>query len=124
MEDRGDELDLLLVALAQLLGAPVGVVGDAEPGEPVQRLAAGRRRRLAVQRGEVDELVQDRHPRVQAALLGQVAPGPARQLVRQRAVPANLARVGLEDAEADAHRRRLARPVGAEEAEDPAARAR
>ncbi len=30
MEDGRDELDLLLVALAQLLGPPFGVVGDAE----------------------------------------------------------------------------------------------
>ena len=45
MQDRGDELDLLLVALATLLGAPVRVVGDAEAGQPVRGLAPGAGRR-------------------------------------------------------------------------------
>jgi hypothetical protein len=42
VEDRRDELDLLLVALGELLGAPVGVFGDAEALEPlaVSRSAA------------------------------------------------------------------------------------
>ena len=53
-----------------------------------------RSRVIAVQRPVVDELVEDRHPRVQPALLGQVAPRAARQLVGGPAVPADLAGVG------------------------------
>ena len=42
VEDGRDELDLLLVALRELLGPPVGVLGDAEAGQPGQRLALAR----------------------------------------------------------------------------------
>ena len=120
VEDRGDELDLLLVALRELLGSPVRVFGDAEADQPAHGLAAGAIARCAVQLGEVDELVEDRQPRVEPALLGQVAPRAAGQLVAGRAVPAHLAGVGLEDAEADPHGGGLAGAVGAEEAEDRA----
>ena len=77
VQDGGDELDLLLVALRQLLGAAVGVVRGAEAAQPVQRAAPGAVGRDAVQAGEEQELLEDPHPRVQAALLGQVAPGPS-----------------------------------------------
>ena len=123
VEDRGDELDLLLVALRQLLGAPVRRIRGCGSG-PASACASlrARSRRRAVQRGEVDELVEDRHPRIQPALLGEVAPRPAGQLGAGRAVPADLAGVRLEDAETDPHRGRLAGAVGAEEAEDRPAR--
>jgi hypothetical protein len=74
----------------------------------------------AVQAREVDDLVADAHLRVQAALLGHVAEAPAHRGVDRPALPAHLAAVGLEDAEHDPHRGRLARPVGADEAEEPA----
>ena len=45
VEDRRDELDLLLVALRQLLDLALAVVGDAEPLEPVVDLGPARRRR-------------------------------------------------------------------------------
>ena len=99
----------------------VGVLGDPEALQPAERVAARSRRLHAVQRAEVDELVEDGHPRVQAALLGQVAPRPARHLADRPAVPADRPVVGDHDPEADPHRRRLARAVGAEEAEDLAA---
>ena len=44
VEDRRDQLDLLLVALRQLLGPALGEVRDAEPGEPVERASRARRR--------------------------------------------------------------------------------
>ena len=75
VQDRGDELDLLLVALGQLLGpAPREVLGPepraATPAPRASRDVRGH----ALQPGEEHELLQDPHPRVQAALLGQVAP--------------------------------------------------
>ena len=121
VEDRRDELDLLLVALRQLLGAARRVLGDAEAIQPAERVPARPRRLHAVQRAEVDELVEDVHPRVEPALLGQVAPRAARHLADRPAVPADRTVVGDDDPEADPHRRRLARAVGAEEAEDLAA---
>ncbi len=59
VQDRGDELDLLLIALAELLGAPVGQIRDAEPLEPGEGVRPRLPGPLAVQRGEVDELVDD-----------------------------------------------------------------
>ena len=96
-------------------------VGDPEATQPGDRLTPGAVRRLAIERAEVDELVEDAHPRVEAALLGQVAPRPARQVGGRSALPADLARIRPDDAEADPHGRGLARPVRAEEAEDLAA---
>ena len=117
MEDRGDELDLLLVALAELLGPPVGVVGDPEAGQPVARPTGGLGARQAVERADEDELVEHLHARVQPAFLGQVAPGPARHRPRGHAVPGRRALVGVDDVEDDPHRRRLPCAVGPEEAE-------
>ena len=122
MQDRGDELDLLLVALGELLGTPVGHLGDAEPLQPAERRLARLVRWLAVERGEVDELVEHAHPRIEPALLGQIPPGAPRDLGHGLAVPADLAVVGVEDAEADPHRGGLAGAVRAEEPEDLAAR--
>ena len=125
MEDRRDELDLLLVALAELLGAAVREVRDrGTVSSQCRAWAPGPVTRQAIERGEVDQLLEDRHPRVQATLLREVAPRATRQLGRRGAVPADLALVGVQDAQADAHRRGLARAVGAEEAEDPARAAR
>ena len=42
VEDGRDELDLLLVALAELLGAAIGVIGDAEARQPVAGLGRAR----------------------------------------------------------------------------------
>src|SRR4029079_1618100 len=65
---------------------------------------------------------EDDHPRVEAALLGEVAPGDPRQGSTVGAVPADLAAVRGKDAEGDPHRRRLAGAVRAEEPEDLAGR--
>jgi len=87
VEHGRQELDLLLVALRQLLGPAVGELGNPESGEPGSRLASGDVTGHAVQAREVDQLVQDAHPRVEAALLGQVAPRAARQPIVVGAVP-------------------------------------
>ena len=74
--------------------------------------------RQAVQRGEVGELVAHAHLRVEAALLRHVAEAGARLEVDRPAAPADLAAVGLEHAEDDPHRRRLAGAVRPHEAEE------
>ena len=118
VEHGGDELDLLLVALGQLLGAALREVFGAEPAQPAERVAPGPVRRDALEAREEHELVQHLHPRVEPALLGEIAPGRARQQLALGAPPRDPAGVGLEDAERDPHRRRLAGPVRAEEPED------
>ena len=123
--DEGDaELDPLLVAERERLHAVAGPLGQAEALDP----GVGRRVRVAggepVEPREVDELVADAHLRVQAALLRHVAEAAARRGVDRAALPEDLARVGLEDAEDDPHRGRLARAVRPHEAEHPARRRR
>jgi hypothetical protein len=121
VEDRPDELDLLLVALAQLLGPAIGMVANPEAGEPVAsplgRLAA----RDAMEGSDEHELVEDLHPRIQAALLGEVAPRAARRVGGRPPSPGHRACIRMDDVENDPHRRRLAGAVRAEEAEHLAA---
>ena len=74
----------------------------------------------AVQRREEAELLADLHLRVEAALLGEVAPGAARQRGVLGAHPGDAAGIGAEDVEHDPHRGRLAGAVRAEQPEDPA----
>ena len=95
MEHRRDELDLLLVALGQLLGPPAReVLGRGTARSHGRRLAPRDVRRHALEAREEDELVQDPHPRVQPALLRQVAPRRARQQVGVGAAPGDPALVG------------------------------
>ncbi len=118
VHERDAELDPLLVAERERLDAVARALGQPEPLEPALR---GRRclgARQAVQRGEVGELVEHAHLRVQAALLRHVAEAGARVEVDRPAAPADLAAVGLEHAEDDAHRRGLAGAVRTHEAEE------
>ena len=117
VEDRRDELDLLLIALGQLLRPAIAELRDAQAGQPVERLTARSIRWQAVQRGEVGELVDHRHPRVKAALLGQVTPRRAGQLAAVGPVPGHGPVVCVEDAEDDPHRRRLAGAIRTDKTE-------
>ena len=117
VEDARDELDLLLVALAELVGAPVRVLTDPEPRQPVPcpsgRLGAGE----ALQRAEEHQLVEDAHTGVEPAVLRQISPGGSGDRRSGLAVPGHGALVGVEDVEDDAHRRGLPRAVRSQEAE-------
>ena len=121
MDDGRDELDLLLVALAQLIGPAAGRRRDAQPLQPLVGRVDGVVALDAVQAGEEDELVEHGHLRIQAALLRQVTPGAARELGRRSPVPGGRALVRPEEIQDDPDRGRLARAVRAEEAEDRAA---
>ena len=118
VHDRGEELDLLLVALGQLLGAPVGEVGNVEPGKPGAAFVGSHVRRDPLQAREEDQLIEHGHLGVEATLLRQVAPRLSRQLAMVRAVQADRAGIGAQDAKRDAHRGGLAGAVRAEESED------
>ena len=122
MQDRRDQLDLLLVALRELIRSSLAELRDTEAVEPVKGLATRAVRCHAVERGEVDELIDHEHPRVEPAFLGEIAPGRARQASTVDAIPRHRPGIGREHAEDDPHRRGLARPVRAEEAEHLAAR--
>ena len=87
VQDRRDDLDLLLVALRELLGPALLVLRDPEAGQPMAGSFGRDPARDAVQRREEHELLEHLHPRVEAALLGQVAPGSAGQLGRESCRP-------------------------------------
>ena len=122
VHERDAELDALLVAERERLHLVAGALGEPEPLDPGVRRRVGVAGREPVQPREVHELVADAHLRVQAALLRHVAEAAARRGVDRPALPEDLARVGLQDAEDDPHRGRLPRPVRADEAEHPARR--
>ncbi|GMA24854.1 hypothetical protein GCM10025864_26130 [Luteimicrobium album] len=116
--ERRGELDALLVAQRQLLHLVRAAVRDAQDLRPALHRVPGLGRRLAVQAGQVDELLVDAHARVQAALLRHVADPAPHLEVDGLPVPPHLTRVGSEDAQGDPHGRRLAGAVGTDEPED------
>ena len=68
--------------------------------------------------GEEDELLEDIHLGVEAALFRQIPPRAPGHLRVERAVPGNRAGVRPQDVQNDPHRRRLAGAICAKEAED------
>ena len=120
VEHRGDELHFLLHPLRQrlhLLGRPFA---EAEPLQPFLGAGAGQGSPDAADLAEEDELVEDLHLLVDAALLGQVADPAAAVEVGWAAEELHGAAVGQQDAHHHADRGRLARAVGAQQAVDRA----
>ncbi len=70
VKERGNELDLLLHALGELFGLLGDGLGDLHALAPDVGALRGCRRVEAVELAEEDELVDDLHLLVQAALLG------------------------------------------------------
>src|ERR1700733_6715225 len=70
VEERCDELDLLLHALGQLFGLLMDGFGDEQGVAPAARPLGRFRRAEAVELAEEDELVEHVHLLVEAALLG------------------------------------------------------
>ena len=118
VHERGSELHSLLVAERERVELVVDAVTEAEPLEPSGGGRHRRRLRCAAQTGEVGELLDDLHPRIQAALLRQVAEPLAHIAVDRSAVPADGAGVGLGDPEDAPQRGGLAGAVRAEKPED------
>jgi hypothetical protein len=118
VDQRRSQLNALLVAVGEVLEPRPRPV--AQPEALQQRLGTppGVPGREPVVPAEVDQLVDDAHPRVEAALLGHVPEPQACLGVNSGAAPAHLAGVWRGEAEDAAHRRGLAGPVGAEEAHE------
>ncbi len=117
-EDEGRrKLDALLVAEAERLQLVVAPLAEAEALQPAPGGCHGVRVRHAVEFTQVAQLLGQAHLGVEAACLGHVADPPATVERDGRPVDPDLARVGREDPEHDAHRRRLARAVAADEPE-------
>ena len=118
MDERGGELDALLVAERQVLDAIVRPLRDAQDldrlGGPTRSVGP----RQPVEPRQVHQLLQHLHLRIQAALLRHVPEPPSRLRIDRAPVPSDLAGVGLQHAERDAHRGRLARAVRPDEPDD------
>ena len=71
-----------------------------------------------VQAAQVLDLLADEHARVQPTLLGHVAKAAALSLAHGRPVPPDRPGIEVGETEDGPHRRRLARTVGPEEADD------
>ena len=121
VDQRQGELHPLLVAARQILHVVAGTVGEVDALHP----AVGRRTRCRLvepaEPGVVDEVVAHPHPRVHAALGRHVAEAPPVGGRDRRSVPGDRAAVERQQLHDRSHRRRLARPVRAQEADELAA---
>ena len=116
-DERGCQLDALLVAEAEGLQLVVTTLLQAEALQPAHGGCPRVRVGHAVELTEIAQLLGHAHLRVEAALLGHVA-DPASGLERQRA-PAerDLAGIGRQHAEHDPHGGGLAGAVPPDEPE-------
>ncbi len=117
VQQSGDDLGLLLHALAELLHllAPVLIEVHAfEPGDqPALRFTVAE----ALERGEEDQHLLERDVLVEAAVLGQITDAVLGDLGGIRAQYLHASGIGLEDVEHHADGGGLAGAVGTEEAE-------
>src|ERR1041384_1323189 len=123
VQQRADELDLLLHPLGEILHPLHGPVGDAEALQPLPGLLPRRAPRDALRFSEEGEMIAHPHLLVEAALLGEVA--DARREVAARRLAAeerDPALVGRQNVEHHPDGGALAGAVGSEQAEDAACR--
>ena len=92
VQQRRRELGALLVSVGELLDFRRGAVGEAEPLEPSRRCRTCRAVGEPVQRAEVRELIAERHPRVEPALLRHIAKAQACGDSNRPPVPQQLPR--------------------------------
>ena len=116
VEQRGDDLDPLLVAEAELLDPVAGAVGEAEPLEARGADDAPARPSSPDELAEVDQLVEDLLLGVEAALLGHVAEAAPVGGGDRAPLPEHLTTGEPEQAHDHPHRRGLAGAVATDEA--------
>ena len=119
VDERGCQLDALLVPQRQGLHAIVRITDDLEELEELRGARARHALGRAAQACQVHQLLAHAHLRIEPAFLGHVAEAPSGDGVDGPSSPFDLAGVGVEHPERDAHRRRLARPVAPDEPHDP-----
>ena len=118
-EGRRD-LRTLLVAQRQRLDVVIEALAESELLEQGATAGRGLRLRVAVQSGEVDDLLEHLHLGVQAALLRHVAEATPLRRGDLGAVKRDRPPVVGEHTQDDAHRRGLARAVAAYESGEAA----
>ena len=112
MDDGGDELNLLLHALAQGLELLVAPLAQVKPLEPLLHLVGGRGLVHTLEPGQIHYLVAHLHLLVQAALFGQIADVHHVIVGDGTAVELHRATVLVGDAVDDAYQRGLASTIG------------
>ena len=118
VHERRGELHPLLVAVRERVQPRLAALLEPQPRQPAVDAVGGGAAIQPRQSREVLELRPHPHVRIEAALLGHVAEAQTCLAVDRRAGPADLTRVGFDEAEDAAHRRRLARAVRAQQADD------
>jgi hypothetical protein len=119
VHERGGDLRALLIAERERLDVVAEALAETELLEQGAR-AGPASAAEAVQAGEVDDVLEHLHLRVEAALLGHVAEAAPVGRGHPRAAEGDGAAVPGEHAQDDPHRRRLARAVAADEARSAA----
>ena len=122
VDERAEQLDGLRHALGQGADRLLGPFAEAVLLEQFVGAAPRRRQRQAAERAHEGDALARVHRRVEPALLRQIADlvgGLDRAVMAEHAA---LARRRLDDPEQHSERGRLARAVGAEQAEDRAGR--
>src|SRR5262249_12410470 len=123
-DERLREPDALAVALRERADAAIPHLGEAARGERVRHLPFPPRARHALQLHDEAQVLDDAQVGVERRVLREVADrAPAGERLDRgiAAADADRAGGGREDTGEDAHRRRLAGAVRAEEADDLAA---
>ena len=120
MQDRGRELDLLLVTLRQRLEWFVRPVSELEPLEPLRGRMRGVGAVHASQASEVGERPRGGDVLVESAFLGEISERRRRErrLVRAIYMVGDCPAVRASEAHEHADECRLARAIGAEEGDD------
>jgi len=116
VHQRCGDLCALLVAQRERLDVVAEALAETELLEQALGARRGLGLRVAVQARQIDDVLEHLHLRVEPALFGHVAePAPVGRR-HGRTVELDLAAVLAEDAQDDAHRRRLAGAVATDEA--------
>ena len=99
VEDGGEELDFLLVALAELFDGAVAVFGDVELLEPVVEFLEDGGFLGAAELGEKEQLVLNLHLGIEAAFFREVAEAAAGEIGYGGAIPGDGAGILANDVE-------------------------
>src|SRR5262249_23311089 len=119
VQERPDQLDLLLVSLGELLDLRVALLPELEPLEPTLGPREDFRREGLLDFGQEQEMLEDVHLLVEAAFLRQVADAIAGGVAAiGRSEDLDCAGIRKENAGDHPQAGRLARAVPAEESRD------
>src|ERR1035437_4415556 len=122
MQQRGGQLDALLISMRESFHFALGAVSDAEALEPLGGCRGSVGPRHPVQLTEIGKLLADEHARIETSLFGHVAETTTLRLTNDAAVPPHDTGVEIGPSEDRPHRGCLACTIGAQKPDDVARR--